>query len=310
MTKRDPSWLVAALAALVALGNSNALDLYCAPAGAAEKTKKKPAKYVRVVQENGQPTAMETAIVTYQPAGEKDKGVVVELVGAVHIGDKAYYERLNKLFETYDVLLYELVAPPNVRIPKGGRKGAPRSVIGFMQRGMKDMLKLEFQLEQVDYTKKNFVHADMSPEEFAKSMKDRGESWLGMFFKMMGRTMAEQAAAGNGQASDLDVLAALFSRNRHVKLKRIMAVQLQNMDGALDVLSGEAGSTIITERNKKALAVLKKQLKAGKKKIGIFYGAAHLPDFHERLVKDFKMRPTKTRWVTAWDLKMPAPAGR
>ena len=28
----------------------------------------------------------------------------------MHIGDKAYYDNLNKEFEQYDVLLYELVA--------------------------------------------------------------------------------------------------------------------------------------------------------------------------------------------------------
>ena len=37
--------------------------------------------------------------------------VTIDLIGAVHIGEKAYYDKLNKEFEQYDVLLYELVAP-------------------------------------------------------------------------------------------------------------------------------------------------------------------------------------------------------
>ena len=54
------------------------------------------------------------------------------------------------------------------------------------------MLGLEHQLDCIDYTKKNFVHADMSPEEFNKSMTERGESFMQMFLKMMGQSMAQQ----------------------------------------------------------------------------------------------------------------------
>src|SRR5580704_14254 len=36
-------------------------------------------------------------------------GVRVDLIGAVHIADKAYYDRLNARFTRYEVLLYEMV---------------------------------------------------------------------------------------------------------------------------------------------------------------------------------------------------------
>ena len=37
--------------------------------------------------------------------------VTVDLIGAVHIGDVAYYAAAQRRFEQYDALLYELVAP-------------------------------------------------------------------------------------------------------------------------------------------------------------------------------------------------------
>jgi hypothetical protein len=43
-------------------------------------------------------------------------------------------------------------------------------------------------------------------------------------------------------------------------------------------------------------------LAAGKRKIAIFYGAGHLPDFRERLENEFGYRPVKTTWVDAWSL--------
>ncbi len=54
------------------------------------------------------------AIVHLVPAIDPTKSDLVRstLVGArPHIGEKEYYEALNKRFEGYDVVLYELVAP-------------------------------------------------------------------------------------------------------------------------------------------------------------------------------------------------------
>jgi len=41
---------------------------------------------------------------------------------------------------------------------------------------------------------------------------------------------------------------------------------------------GPGGSTIVSERNKRALAVLKNQIKKGKRHLAIYYGVAHMPD--------------------------------
>jgi hypothetical protein len=65
---------------------------------------------------------------------------------------------------------------------------------------------------------------------------------------------------------------------------------------------GEQGSAIISERNKKALAVLKKQLAGGKTNIGVFYGAGHLNDMDKRLRADFDFKPVSITWLNAWDL--------
>ena len=82
--------------------------------------------------------------------------ITVDLIGAVHIGEKEYFENLNQRFEQYESLLYELVAPEGTVIPKGGGRdeGIPTNPIAAMQVGMKTALGLEFQLEHIDYTKR------------------------------------------------------------------------------------------------------------------------------------------------------------
>src|SRR5690606_17465235 len=98
-----------------------------------------------------EPVTLQTSIVRFTPAEGQD-GPVVDLVGAVHIGEKSYYDALNKAFDDYDVVLYELVAPEGA-IPdkKAGGGGNP---ISTLQQGMKRMLQLEFQLDRIDYAKK------------------------------------------------------------------------------------------------------------------------------------------------------------
>ncbi len=252
-----------------------------------------------------EPIAMQTAIVRYTLAkvnGKRGSGVTVDLIGAVHIGDIAYYRKLNRQFSQYDALLYELVAPEGTKVPlgRGTSNGHP---IGAMQNMAKDFLKLDHQLEYVDYTRPNFIHADMSPDEFQQAMKDRNESFLQMYFKLMGTAMAEQSKmAAKGGSNDLDLITALFSSDRPRRLKIILGQQLSEMESLMVSFGGEEGSTIITERNKKALSVLKKQMASGKRHIGIFYGAGHLGDMDKRLRTDFHLQPASITWLTAWDL--------
>ena len=242
--------------------------------------------------------ALQVAVVRYQArtGGEQ----YVDLVGAVHVGDKQYYQDLNEMFKNYDAVLYELIAPEGTYIPKGGVESD--SWLSNIQVTMKNVLGLSFQMEEVDYTAKHFVHADFTPEEFSQSMKDKGESIFSMVFKVW-RAGISQQLTGQGSANDVDLLMALFASDRQNALKSLMAKELVNSDGVMKILEGPEGSTIVAARNQKALEVLKKEMTKQHRSFAIFYGAAHLPDFHQRLIKDFDMVPVSTTWLDAWKLK-------
>jgi hypothetical protein len=329
-----------ALAAAPALADETPAAPAAAQAGDADR-------FVRVRRDDrGVAQALEIAVLRCVPADGKP-GVYVDLVGAVHIADRGYYEQLNKDFQSYEAVLYELVAAEGARIPQGGPDEEDRHPVSQLQGGMKELLQLEHQLAVVDYTRENLVHADMSPEEFAQSMKDRGESFFQILLSMTMEGMAQQSASpqegtglvdlalsllskkkkahvqesiarqwrnvisGRGlelneqnaaQLSDLEMMLALFSNNRAVRLKRVMAEQMAALGGTMASLDGPEGSTIVTERNKKALEVLRRELDSGKMRLAIFYGAAHLPDMEKRLLDDFGLKRAETRWMTAWDL--------
>lgn len=241
------------------------------------------------------PESLETAIVTFKSA---DGRIQVDLVGAVHIADKGYYEALNREFAQYDHVLYELVAPEGTRIPQGGRPA--EHPVGQVQTALKSMLDLSFQLDEIDYTVPRLVHADLSPDEFAQSMAARGESVWQILLRAIGQASA-QAQSGS-DVDDTDILFALFAPDRSLRLKRVLATQFQDLERQMSVFSGPDGSTLITERNKRALQVLHKQLAAGDDRLAIFYGAGHMADMAERLQREFGLEPTSTRWLVAWNL--------
>jgi hypothetical protein len=253
--------------------------------------------------DKGQVSGMQTAIVRYTPTKTTDKDPVqVDLIGAVHIADPAYYSKLNDRFKKYDVLLYELVAPEGTVVEKG-RGTSNLHPIGAMQNVFKDVLELDHQLEDIDYTRPNFVHADMSPDDFQKAMEDRNETFLQMYFRLIGQAMAHQnEIAAKGETSDFELFSALFAQDRSRRLKIVLAKQLSEMESLMVSFGGENGSVIISDRNKRALEVLHKQMDQGKKKIGIFYGAGHLSDMDKRLRADFSLQPVSITWLTAWDL--------
>ena len=260
------------------------------------------------------PLSLDTSIVEYgrhdEPAGRGDRRPLrVDLVAAVHVGSQSYYDTLDRLFADYDAVLYELVAPPNAR-PRPGAK--PAGAIGSAQQGLKQMLGLEFQLEAVDYTAANFVHADLSPQEFDAAMKKRGESWWSMFMKLMREGMARAERDGRQPGGDVTVsemFGLLFGSGeaRQVKLRRIMAEQFTDMEVLTATFGGEEGSTLITDRNAAALRVLREQIAKGRRRIAVFYGAAHMDDFDRRLRADHGLQPRETVWLEAWDLREPVP---
>jgi hypothetical protein len=320
LTRRPSAWTLL-LAPLAAFGFSPIADAEPpAPSGAAaivraaqvNKEAGAPGeKWVRILADKkGRPLAMQTAIVRYVKADDVEEGKApgaykqyVDLVGAVHIGDLAYYRELNRRFKKYDAVLYELVAPEGTEVPRG-RGTSNAHPLGALQNGMKSMLEVEHQLEQIDYTGDNMVHADLSPDEFFKSMDKRDEGFAQMYFRMMGASMAQQSqAAAKGENAEVDLLAAMFSKDRPRMLKIAMAKQFEGMETLMVGLSGPDGSTLITERNNRALDVLEDQLGDRVDRVAIFYGAGHLAEMNDQMAERFDMKPVSVEWLEAWDLR-------
>ncbi len=256
------------------------------------------------VDEDDAAARLQTAVTHY----EKD-GASVDLIGAIHIADKAYYRKLSDRFKTYDSLLFEMIGgervaelkkaastpPPTPVVPAPEQKKKEQDLSGLHK--VYDMaakfLDLAGQLECIDYTSPNFVHADLTNAEFNALQKERGESLLGFALK------ASKATPEKTEEPDsMKLLSALISgKSNRVKLEIVHT--LGQSDSQIAAFAGE--SVIISDRNQRCLEVMNRELAAGHKHLGVFYGAAHFPDMEKRLL-DQGFKRVKQDWLTAWDI--------
>ena len=259
-----------------------------------------PTDFIRFVEEETS-DSLQTAVVSY----ESPQKVKVDLVGAIHIADKAYFDALNTRFKGYDAVLYELVGPSieERTKPEAMKEAQKLQWVGQLQAMMKDALKLTGQLEGIDYQAKNFVHADMNMSQFTQTQDQKQESFLTLYLKASQAQKAanEKRGVSSDAAGMVMLLKILTMKDSSTELKRMIA---QEFDSVEDIMAGvEAGdgTVLVGERNRVALEVLAKEITAGKKRLAIFYGAAHLADMEARLMKQGFKR-TQVAWLKAWDL--------
>ncbi len=187
-----------------------------------------------------------------------------------------------------------------------------------------EIVGLESQLAMIDYRKDNFAHADLSPEELQQKMAERGDTALTVglsaiseLIRNQNRAMQRESQQRENQqtgsqhrsdspesaASQLTSDSLLEMMSNPNKMKLMMTSQFAS-EGAMEQGLGQTlNQLLVTDRNEAAMRVLQQQLASGKTKIAVFYGAAHMTDFEQRLVGDFGLTKTDQVWVDAWDLQ-------
>ena len=271
-------------------------------------------EFIRV-DEDAAAARLQTALTRY----EKD-GVTVDLIGAIHIADKAYYQDLSRRFAGYDSLLFEMVGgekfgrkpaatteandppPPDDKArdqdepPKDERKEAGQSALHQIYKMAATFLGLAGQMDQIDYNQPNFVHADLTQAEFDKMQRERGESLLGFALNA-----AKEGQAQKNQPDPAKLLDAMLSGKSNL-MKLEIVHTLGQGDDQIGALAGE--SVILTDRNARCLEVLAREIKAGTRNLGIFYGAAHFNDLSKQL-EEQGFKRAHQEWLTAWHIPKP-----
>ncbi len=251
-----------------------------------------PSEFLRIDRGDDGIGAFQTAVVSYR----NGEGVQVDLVSVVHIAEADYYRALNEKFTEYEAILYELVAPADTKPEAGEPSGHPISAI---QRQMKDTLDLSFQLDEVDYSPKNFYHADLDPAGLSEAMDERGENAFTLVLKMM----SAQYSSGGPVLNNATMMGAMLSNDPNNSLKYLFAKEmLQQISGAFSQLSDEEkGLALLVDRNKAAVKRLQELMAEEHfRRYAIFYGAAHMAGLESLLLDMGFQAVGQPDWFSAW----------
>ena len=114
-------------------------------------------------------------------------------------------------------------------------------------------------------------------------MEERGESLYVYFWRIFFATLNEYAKDPLG-LRDVEMLSGMLAADQENSFKVMIAYEMTNLDSVQDVLGDDSSNAVIGARNQRAIDVLRREIDAGARRIGIFYGVAHLPDLEDRLL--------------------------
>ncbi|MEN8126277.1 MAG: hypothetical protein ABFR90_00565, partial [Planctomycetota bacterium] len=160
------------------------------------------------------------------------------------------------------------------------------------------------QLEGIDYSKENFVAADLKKEELEAEAKKEGTTLDGLLSGGQGKGPKPGQAPPMPDPNQLRMMLRMAGVDQG---KRMQAMQMVNPPTG-HMPSAKMMKILVWARNERCMEVLKERLDAGDDNIGVFYGLGHCPDLEKRLLK-MGFKETKKEWTAAWILPaLPAAA--
>ncbi|MFQ5654612.1 MAG: hypothetical protein ACE5GW_07765 [Planctomycetota bacterium] len=231
-------------------------------------------------------------------------GQVVALVAVIHVGELPYYRELQRELDRYDLVLFEMVGTAEER--EKARSGEVESRLLFiaeLQQELQQLLELDHQLDNIDYQRPNFRHADLSQRSFQRELRARGSSLIP--FEALMRLAAPLLKASLALTSSLRSIDPQLTNRLRWQSAKMMAdtERLLNRLGIRDQENPD--DLIIGVRNTHAWKILQRSLPEGFRRTAIFYGAAHMPDFQRRLRETGWILEERS-WYPAWRVPVPS----
>ena len=288
-----------------------------------------PAPYLRATDDKDGGRILQVASRTL--VSPKEDGPHVTLLGVSHLGDSAYYEKIQKRL---DAVLFEGVGFGDQGPPKKKEEAEP-SAVSELQLSLARSMGLVFQMEAIRYDRAHFRNSDISPEALLVRLQGGPLKFPG---KGKGGLAEKDGTTGNvekGNFQSRELMKALSGNSfvfnflgkalsffgKDPKFRAMMKLAIVEMLGAIegDVtrLAKASGPgmekfmrVLLEDRNAIVFRDLRKVLK-GKNppdSIVVFYGAAHMPDLENRLVKKLGFRPDGNEWLAAFGVN-PKKAG-
>ncbi|MEQ2007559.1 MAG: hypothetical protein ABMA26_12240 [Limisphaerales bacterium] len=302
----------------------------------------KPSALVRFAVEpfmrvtNGATGAVELQVAVRKLVPINGGGPVIWLTGASHIGETNYFALLQKHLDAQGLVLFEgihagkkggatnAVAPekPAAKTaavvkekPAAPEQPAKSAGSASLQKDLAESLGLVFQLEAINYARKNFRNSDLSIYELRELMdkddepaapdspkeKRKNEAFETLIKAMEGNSLfgtllkaGFKLVGGNPKLQAMTKLALIEALGGiRGDISRMKSLP-EDMQRLMEVL--------IQTRNDAVLKDLRVELKrvAPPASISIFYGAGHMDDMERRVRREFGYRVESDLWLPAF----------
>ncbi len=181
---------------------------------------------------------------------------------------------------------------------------AERGAEDGIQQKMAKALGLTFQLDQMDHDKPHWRNSDLAIDQVQDRL-DRAGADSGMIFQMLDGSSIQARLAGLvlrliGASDTMRAMARLMIVELSARADALFGALPEDMAALMDVL--------LKDRNAVVVADLRAILRAepGLARVGIIYGAGHLPDLERRLVQELGYTPGEDTWRTAIEVDLAA----
>jgi hypothetical protein len=163
-----------------------------------------------------------------------------------------------------------------------------------IQQQLADALRMDFQLDAMDYSLPNWRCSDMAIDQVQRSMEK-----YGVDFTMFGDTLAGTSLPAKlaGILLNMIRMADTLFGGAVVDSITVVMIEMLGSDAALEISMDQFGegfeAVIVGERNQVTMddlaAIIRDEPDVDS--VAIFYGAAHMPDFHQRLADQLNYMP-------------------
>ena len=251
--------------------------------------------------------ALQIAARTFRPAN--GVGPTISLVGATHIGTAEFYKNLQQYLDRQSLVLCEGVGgAAKMKQPKKMRERDK----GGLQNVIASALGLDFQLNDIDYTKPNFQNCDMTVEEMERLLANNATNSATKDdeSKKTEQSLNNLIALMRGKSWMSYFLGGAFYLVEHSeKMQEVMKLALVHLLSSFDADNLNISASqkrlmklIVQGRNQHVMSAVAKILHSENppKTIAIFYGAAHLPGMEKTLRDADGYVPTGEVWFTAF----------
>lgn len=247
-----------------------------------------PANFVRTAHHADGSGSLDVGVSAYEQPGT---GRRVYLVGAVHIAHVETFVAQQGVLDAMDIVLWEGVGAEEEPDPKVLERF---DVLFKAQMMLQKVLDLDFQLDNINYDRSFWRNSDMSINEIEAALKQRGLSMI------------------PHEELFLAVFGTIFkfvdprSIPRNPTVGRMYRASIAPLMADIESLMNQAGTqglkeVLIELRNEVVMADLRELLDApGPERIGIYYGAGHLPDMDRVLRDELGLEFLGVHWIPAW----------